>query len=154
MLGKKLHSSFNMDQEGKIFKIYSNICEKFQQNFHRQECLEMNNLSLKRICQANFLILFLTQFEIKDDYQCLEDQKILSNIRTKVLNINNFLEINSELKFNDIIQYVYPITGGVTEVISNEFNFLQSNDVLLSVEIVKNLNSELQMICMDFEYNQ
>ena len=58
------------------------------------------------------------------------------------------------MKFNDIIKYVYPITGGITGVISNEFNFLQSNDVLLSVEIVKNLNSELQMICMDFEYNQ
>ena len=65
-----------MDQEGKIFKIYSNTCEKFQQNFHRPECLEMNNLSLKRICQANFLILFLTQYEIKDNYQCLEDQKL------------------------------------------------------------------------------
>ena len=76
ILDKKLYSSFNMDQEGKIFKIYSNTCEKFQQNFHRPECLEMNNLSLKRICQANFLILFLTQYEIKDNYQCLEDQKL------------------------------------------------------------------------------
>lgn len=138
-----------------VFDEYDKVCESFLKNFAHEECVKFRSIGVSRVCENEPLVFFLSQFGSDGRKICLEEKKLLEEVRKEAGERRSFLEMETGWDVDELFDHFGSAMEDFPELLEVEFNYLKGDvfyDPPDPVMIARNLTKRLRKVCLDLEF--